>query len=429
VSEDGAIRKLERAVEREPSSAAAHAQLARAYARAGRPGEAGPHADRAAELDPAHEALQLELGEWRAFRKNAARTASCPALPSLRAAPELAWERLVSANEPSGGGEILVVDGRLLVPSARGVWALDAATGDVLWRSEFGRGGFLCAATSTRVFLNGGASGLRVLDVATGAEIPIPEPGPRPIWGALLSGGLVLVWTREHALALDMETGQARWKTEVEFPHALPAAARGVAIFGGKRANALSVESGAVLWSKAPTSVYFPDFPEDSSMELANYNSFAVVEDRVVGATAGGFELLDLASGGWIDQGWGGPDGNSHGQGPIAAAGRAIVVSDITRLRAWALDSLDDLWDPLQDDRRFDVDRGGHVGPIVVGSTALFSLTRVLRAIDIPTGRDVFSYELPANIPDAPTPAAGWLFVRTFDHRTFDFRVHAFRTA
>lgn len=106
-----------------------------------------------------------------------------------------------------------------------------------------------------------------------------------------------------------------------------------------------------------------------------------------------------------------------------------MIVANIVSMEAVSLDDGSSSWSPPRDDDSyydvtslsedvFELD----TGPVVVGSTAVFSIGAWVRAIDVPTGREVFRWKLPAPCLAAPTVAPGRIFCRTSDDRVRAYR-------
>jgi len=156
----------------------------------------------------------------------------------------------------SAGAEITasgaLAHGRLVLPTGRGVVALDAADGREAWRVESDYGSFASPAiVGDRVFVALANVGVRGLDLRTGAPVFDRKLAPR---GAILADADLLVVGAEDGTlrSLDPRTGRDRWSVELGHPPAMgPTRAAGgvIAVLARDRVlRALRAEDGKEMW-------------------------------------------------------------------------------------------------------------------------------------------------------------------------------------
>jgi outer membrane protein assembly factor BamB len=153
---------------------------------------------------------------------------------------------------------------RLIVSSATEMWALDRATGRMLWRADIARGTGVVTPDSIARLATDGA--LRVYDIRTGEVTMRTRIAPRigPVAGAVvhLPGLPKLVVVTEgahHLVAVDLASGEPRWRWSWNgsgsargrspSPPRMKRAGR-LALFtcGDGALTALDVMTGAVVW-------------------------------------------------------------------------------------------------------------------------------------------------------------------------------------
>jgi outer membrane protein assembly factor BamB len=154
---------------------------------------------------------------------------------------------------------------RLVVGAAGEMWALDRASGTVLWRSDAARG---TSVVTPRGVARIAADGtLRVHDFATGQPETLARIAPRvgPVAGAVVSlpglpKTLVITEGDHHLVAIDLATGELRWRwswgatrrTTRAGVRAAPRVKRSGRLLyvtcGDGALTALDVVSGAVVW-------------------------------------------------------------------------------------------------------------------------------------------------------------------------------------
>jgi len=188
-------------------------------------------------------AAWLPAEDWAQFRgPNATGIAAESTSPPIRFSPEenLQW----SADLGRGVACPIVADGRCFVTTMTdagkfSVLGFDAATGEQLWKSEFDVGDAKLpeitspnehasstpASDGKRVFVHFSTIGMIALDAKTGAELwrhSLPEPFYLMGWGAANSPIIyqdMVIFNLDddlasYLIALDVESGSIRWKTE-----------------------------------------------------------------------------------------------------------------------------------------------------------------------------------------------------------------------
>jgi len=205
---------------------------------------------------------------YRAFaaaldQARAARESSPPPAPATRLRYAARWRAIVPGIDLRA---TYLCGDRMIVGAATEMWALDRATGRVLWRTDVTRG--------TSVVTPGGIARLapdgtlRVHDFGNGEVTLTARIAPRvggPVAGAVvhLPGlpKLVIVTEGEHHLvAVDLTTGEPRWRWSwggsrsgsgraARVAPRMKRAGRLVYFTAGDGAlTALDVTSGAVVW-------------------------------------------------------------------------------------------------------------------------------------------------------------------------------------
>jgi outer membrane protein assembly factor BamB len=154
---------------------------------------------------------------------------------------------------------------RLVVGAAGEMWALDRATGSVMWRSDAARG--TSVVTPGGIARIAGDGTIRVHGFATGQPEVLARIAPRvgPVAGAVISLSglpktLVITEGDHHLVAIDLATGELRWRwswgpgrrTTGPGVRAAPRVKRSGRLLyvtcGDGALTALDVVSGAVVW-------------------------------------------------------------------------------------------------------------------------------------------------------------------------------------
>lgn len=169
----------------------------------------------------------------------------------LRESGEQVWSVPVAG---SGWGAPLVVDETVFVTSERGAYAFEAHTGATIWEVETGNHqGFIGSpAFSDGVLYFGAGNKFFALDAATGDELWKLE-GETWFYGPAISGSHIYVGNDDGQLhSYDLKTGEERWRSETKGTGwSAPAVADGVVYVGNvdQHLYAFDAQSGEELWS------------------------------------------------------------------------------------------------------------------------------------------------------------------------------------
>jgi outer membrane protein assembly factor BamB len=154
---------------------------------------------------------------------------------------------------------------RLVIGAAGEMWALDRASGQVLWRSDATRGTSVVTPNGIARIAADGA--IRVHGFATGQPTLLARIAPRvgPMAGAVVSlpglpKTLVITEGEHHLVAIDLATGELRWRwswgkarrTTGSSARAAPRVKRSGRLLyvtsGDGALTALDIVTGAVVW-------------------------------------------------------------------------------------------------------------------------------------------------------------------------------------
>lgn len=213
---------------------------------------------------------------WPQFAYSAANVSASEARVSD--APALAWTTEIAAAGAFAYASPVVGDGRLFVTLyGGGIAALDVRTGKVVWHNaivmgnKYGTAAFGDGRLIASVFRSGsGHADLVALDAATGNEL---WRSPTGAWGSLkLTDGLVFVSLFDTGgntvVAVDAPTGTERWRRATTCKS--EAAVSGGRLYcAGQTLTALDVASGAVVYEVPSGDSHFMSTP-------------AISDDRVV---------------------------------------------------------------------------------------------------------------------------------------------------
>ncbi|MBB4284703.1 PQQ-binding-like beta-propeller repeat protein [Roseospira goensis] len=353
---------------------------------------------------------------------------------SLGEAPALAWRTDIGTGSGSrdallaepviGGGRIYTIDAEAEVR------AYDLATGDLLWsvwlpdraREEddgYLLGGGLAFGADGRLYATTGFAKVIALDAASGQEIWREEVGV-PIRAAptLNSGRVFVVTVDNQTIALAAQDGRKLW-THAGSPEVAsllgtpaPAVDQGAVIvaYSSGELYALRVETGAVLWQDSVTTVR----RTDAAGNLRDIRARPVMAGNrvyVVGHS-GLMTAIDLATGERI---WQAELGGVHQ--PWIAGRTLYVITAEADLVAVSADDGRILWvTPLQ---RWE-DPDDKEGPITWGGPLLASDRLIVTgsneeilAVSPYDGRVLGYVEAPAGITLPPVLAADTLLILT----------------
>ena len=160
----------------------------------------------------------------------------------------LLWSYYTGGSSPAVSGGVVYV-GSTYNP----LFALDASTGDLLWRYETGGSVVSSPAVSGGVVYVGSRDDyLFALDASTGDLLWRYETGGSVVSSPAVSGGVVYVGSRDDYLfALDASTGDLLWRYETgDDVRSSPAVSGGVVYVGStdNRLYALDASTGDLLW-------------------------------------------------------------------------------------------------------------------------------------------------------------------------------------
>ena len=179
--------------------------------------------------------------------------------PAIRSQPTLAWE---TDSSESYFTDLLSHDGALYAGSFSGkLYALDADTGEILWRGGDFTTGVTAPAIAGDVIVAGGFNNIvQALDRRSGEVIWTTETESPPVVPLIANGRLyVATWNKFYALAL--ETGEEIWSVPTgEDPRFIgaPAYEEGVVYLSeGNSFLALDAETGAEVWRVDKETPYY----------------------------------------------------------------------------------------------------------------------------------------------------------------------------
>lgn len=237
---------------------------------------------------------------------------------------------------------------RLVVPTGKGVVALDARDGSVAWRFDAPYGSNTAPAiVGRRVFASFKNLGVKAFDLATGEEVFTKSLAPA---GALLADAeLVVCGTEDGELVrLDAETGREKWKKDLGAPPnmgpTLAAPGIVVAFTKDRMLRAFRTDDGKELWSDRQQAI-------SGSESLGASAGRLFLTDR-----AGWVSALDAATGRLL---WHRNEGFADMGGPCATQ-TAVIASSRGRMTCRDADCGDYLW-------RLDTDSKDNAPPAASG--------------------------------------------------------------
>ena len=225
------------------------------------------------------------------------------------------WEHTPESTAQLTDGT--VDDDRLYVGTREGgvAYALDVATGRVVWRKQLLEPGWAGAwvrglavagdtmfASLSRHYSENGyyfAAVVVALDAATGRELWRFQDGDgtdsRSVSGAVAVSGRTVLYPNNNAgefTAFDRETRAVRWRVKQDAgfvgPYQAPTVVDGVgyAAGGDKNVYAIDVATGVVKWKGSPEPFTYWSHAVCGSVVLANNRALSVV-DRATGRKRG----------------------------------------------------------------------------------------------------------------------------------------------
>jgi len=251
------------------------------------------------------------------------------------------WLSEIAAGVTASG--VLAAE-RLVVPTGKGLVALDTKDGHVAWQFDAPYGSNAAPAiVGRRVFAAFKNLGVKAFDLATGA-VEFSKPFS-PAGALLADADLVVCGTADGSLVrIEPDTGKERWKKALGAPPNMgpTLAAPGiiVAFTKDRWLRAIRADDGKELWSVRESAV-------------SGSESLAAAAGRVFLTDESGWIIArDAASGRLI---WRRNEGLVEMGGPCATS-REVIVSSRGRMTCRDADSGDYLW-------RLDVDSPDNAAP------------------------------------------------------------------
>jgi outer membrane protein assembly factor BamB len=409
------------------------------------PGTRIPVREAAAEpvMDPAAAAPLLELGPATPLDEWTQNNAVASRAPGHIAGPRgLTQQWAVDVGTGSNDdGQLtsgpVVANGRVFaLDAAAGVTAVDAASGNVVWRTSLapegeraadGFGGGL-AVMDGRLFATTGFGEVLALGVNDGGILWRQSVAAPARSSPAVDRGVVVVVTRDNsAFGFDAETGALDWTlpgTSAGTPGTLagasPAISQGVAVlpFMSGELVAVSAASGRILWADALAG---------GRRGLARAAIADVAGDPVISGVgifaanlSGQMVAIDGRTG---RRGWLRTLGATNPVWPVGAS--LFVVDDDARLMRLAAATGETIWvtqmTAYEDDsRRRAVAYGGPV--VADGTVYVTSSEGELLLFDHATGVETRRVPLPGDASTGPVIAGGALYVLTDDATLVAFR-------
>jgi eukaryotic-like serine/threonine-protein kinase len=335
-----------------------------------------------------------EADPWPMAGRDAAHsgTAEGPAPPYREA-----WTEAVALGGPVTGPA--VARSALVVVAARGVMALDPATGEPLWEMDRTEGPAGPPAIAGDLVVHASGSGSSTAVVARGLEdgneawrafVDADVPG-----GLVVADGLVYATTTAgEVVALEADTGEERWRSEVEGGlEATPAVVEDLVLVAGevRQTGVVTVfaldaaTGGRPQWRFSTPGPALPASAPASDGERA-----------FVATSEGVLRALDLDGGGQV---WTAEIRAAVSSRQVPAASSPLVVADRLHLYGLGPGDGEERWTFLLADLR--ALPGGRQNtlspssPAVLGGAAVIGDTSgVLSAIDLDTGRLVWRSDL-----------------------------------
>ena len=257
---------------------------------------------------------------------------------------------------------VLAAD-RLVVPTGKGLFALDTRDGQIVWKFDAAYGANAApAVVGLRVYGAFKNLGVKAFDLRTGDEVFTKPMAPA---GALLADGDLLVCgTEDGALVrLDPETGRERWKKNLGAPPnmgpTLAAPGIVVAFTKDRYLRAFEAEHGKEIWNQRMLAV-------SGSESLAAAAGRVFLTDQ-----SGWITALDAATGRML---WHRNEGFTDMGGPCATA-TAVIDASRGRLTCRDADSGDWLW-------RLDERSSDNAAPAISGGRIYVLFDGMLRCFE-----------------------------------------------
>jgi len=197
------------------------------------------------------------FADWPMLRQDARHTGFVAG--ELKPPFSLAWAREIEGERLGTAMESIVADGKLFVATHAGnLYALDARTGEAVWRFQ-AHGAFLQSpAVADGVVVTGSTDGnLYGLAADTGKMLWQVDAGPGGCSASpTIENGVVYIGTRQgDFLAVAVKSGRVAWRQSVSVPIRQTAAVVDGRVFVTSedlRVRCFAAEDGKPLWTSEP---------------------------------------------------------------------------------------------------------------------------------------------------------------------------------
>lgn len=376
------------------------------------------------------------VGDWPMLQGGPEHTGFSPHSLSFPLVP--AWVGSVGGIIP--GGSTVVADGRVFVPVSDfgegvrgGVVALDGATGAMLWEARVGYSvrNAPAVADGVVVFISNDGT-VHAVAADTGEmrwshELAAGRPAvTRNAYSApTIANGVVFAGVRHELAALDVVTGEVRWRLEpLTSPSDLPSfssptIASDVLLMSYDRGLdglfGYDTHTGAMLWNTR------------DGVSVHMHGSATIVDDiaYVINATTR-VTALNITSGAimWTRQFE--PDANAwdflatstpaYADGTLFVGtqrGTLYALDVVTGMQQWSVRGQPSL---IRTNHRDGEPAAFPASPVVTpGLVWMASPDGVLRALDADSGDEWWSYDLGVPVIANPVPAGAALIVASYD--------------
>jgi eukaryotic-like serine/threonine-protein kinase len=359
--------------------------------------------------------------DWRQFRYDIAQTGTNESettlSPTTVGGLELAWTRSVGTE--IGWTTPLVLGNETIMSAAPStVAAYSTSTGRRIWSFDVpvGMPENTIAAGPSRVFVSTMNGPFYALDAATGELLWQRDLGSAAAGGATVSKGVLYASGGAHLYALDAATGAILWNTDAGGNIAnisTPSVSNGVVVIGmSLKVRAFSQASGRRLWTHT---------------FAKRYQSEAAIAGNAVFAVSGRWELkLDLATGDVI---WQKTLVRGNRAASMPAIGDGLVVVHVD-----AADSGREIYTARSAATGHVVWSVGYPAAgccVVPNSSAAIAngvvyvgaSTPAVRAFDVATGEELWEGALNAGQHSSPSIVNGQLEIGTFAGTLYAFRL------
>jgi outer membrane protein assembly factor BamB len=364
-----------------------------------------------------------------------------PIHPALGPSPSLAWSVGIGEGDDRKHritADPVVANGRIFTLDSRATVSAVSTQGQRLWSSNLtpaseqegdASGGGL-ATDGARVYATTAFGRLFALDAATGAVLWQQRMGAAATSPPTVANGVVYaVGADSRAWAVDAQTGRVVW--DVAGTPSISGVSGGAGPVVTDRLILLPSQSSEILGVLKLSGLRVWAAPVSGQRQGKAYARISdITGDPVVaggtvysGGAAGRTVALDLASGERI---WTADEG---AMGPVVVAGRSLfLISDQNELVRLDASSGDRIWGvqlPYFTSNRARRRREitAHYGPVLAGGRLyVASGDETLRVFDPASGGLVGSIPLPGGAASQPAVAGGTLYVVSSDGELLAFR-------